>query len=210
MGISLLRETPPSDTTPPKSAPGFGIGRGQGDPTVVGFAIGQGRANFTGCGILQGSPLHSTIGSSYLVDKGDRGYEDSNAFHYPHVKLLDIYWTIQTLPSFAKYPDGFMEVQLLTQGKISEPLAFIIPDKEEESVLEGIQKGDIVSSGAVHSSTSIIAQPMNKGLQEDYGHGRERGWGIGAKQESVFDGHKEDFFFDQPGLGDNGGDHGFS
>jgi hypothetical protein len=52
--------------------------------------------------------------------------------HYPRVKLLDIYRTIQTLPSFAKYPDGFMEVQLLTQGKISEPLAFIIPDKEEE------------------------------------------------------------------------------
>jgi hypothetical protein len=125
-------EAPSSGTTPPKSAPGFGIGRARGDLTVVGFAIGRGRANFTGCGILQWPPLHSTIGSSYLVDKGDRGHEDSNAFHYPRVKLLDIYQTIQTLPSFAKYPDGFMEVQLLTQGKISEPLAFIIPDKEEE------------------------------------------------------------------------------
>jgi hypothetical protein len=45
-------EAPPSGTTPPKAAPGFGIGRGWGDPTVVGFAIGQGRANFTGRGIL--------------------------------------------------------------------------------------------------------------------------------------------------------------
>jgi hypothetical protein len=75
-------EAPPSGTTPHKSAPGFGIGRGRGDPTVVGFAIGWGRTNFTGRGILQGPPLHSTIGSSYLVDKGDRGHEVSNAFHY--------------------------------------------------------------------------------------------------------------------------------
>jgi PERQ amino acid-rich with GYF domain-containing protein len=121
-------------------APGFGIGRGRGDPTGLGFAIGRGRANFTGSGILQGPPLSSpTSGGggsaiSSLLDKrnGRGSREDSNAFHYPRTKLLDIYRKVGILPSFKKYPDGFIAVQLLTQDKVSEPLAFITPDMEEE------------------------------------------------------------------------------
>jgi hypothetical protein len=130
---------PPSGTTPPKMAPGFGIGRGRGDPTGLGFAIGRGRANFTGSGILQGPPLSSPISGSAsaissLLDKwnGRGSRDDSNAFHYPRTKLLDIYRKVGILPSFKKYPEGFIAVQLLTQEKVSEPLAFITPDMEEE------------------------------------------------------------------------------
>ncbi len=123
-------EGPPSGATPPKMAPGFGIGRGRGDPTGLGFAVGRGRANFTG--ILQGPPLSSPIGASSLLDKWNGGGDDNNAFQYPRAKLLDIYRKVGALSSFAKYPDGFIEVQLLTQSKVSEPLAFITPDMEEE------------------------------------------------------------------------------
>ncbi|CAK9211706.1 unnamed protein product [Sphagnum troendelagicum] len=159
-------EGPPSGATPPKMAPGFGIGRGRGDPTGLGFSVGRGRANFTG--ILQGPPLSSPIGASSLLDKWNGGGDDNNAFQYPRAKLLDIYRKVGALSSFAKYPDGFIEVQLLTQSKVSEPLAFITPDMEEEVVLEGIRRGEIVSSGAVHSAISKEGI-LNKGPREDYG-----------------------------------------
>ncbi len=123
-------EGPPLGATPPKMAPGFGIGRGRGDPTGLGFSVGRGRANFSG--ILQGPPLSSPIGASSLLDKWNGGGDDNNAFQYSRAKLLDIYRKVGALSSFAKYPDGFIEVQLLTQSKVSEPLAFITPDMEEE------------------------------------------------------------------------------
>ncbi|CAK9868976.1 unnamed protein product [Sphagnum jensenii] len=176
-------EGPPSGATPPKMAPGFGIGRGRGDPTGLGFSVGRGRANFTG--ILQGPPLSSPIGASSLLDKWNGGGDDNNAFQYPRAKLLDIYRKVGALSSFAKYPDGFIEVQLLTQSKVSEPLAFITPDMEEEVVLEGIRRGEIVSSGAVHSAISKEGI-LNKGPREDYGRGRGRGQGLDGRDEGLW------------------------
>ncbi|CAM6016332.1 unnamed protein product [Sphagnum balticum] len=178
-------EGPPSGATPPKMAPGFGIGRGRGDPTGLGFSVGRGRANFTGTGILQGPPLSSPIGASSLLDKWNGGGDDNNAFQYPRAKLLDIYRKVGALSSFVKYPDGFIEVQLLTQSKVSEPLAFITPDMEEEVVLEGIRRGEIVSSGAVHSAISKEGI-LNKGPREDYGRGRGRGQGLDGRDEGLW------------------------
>jgi hypothetical protein len=45
-------------------------------------------------------------------------------------------------------------------------------------VLEGIRRGEIVSSGAVHSTISKEGI-LNKGPREDYGRGRGRGQGLG-------------------------------
>lgn len=115
-------------TTPPKLAPGFGTGRGRGEPYGVGFTIGRGRGTAQGPGLLHG-PLSSPIGSIFLGDKWDLGKD--NPFRYPRVKLLDIHRKCGT-ESFIQYPDGFTEVAQLTQTDPFEPLAFLQPDVEEE------------------------------------------------------------------------------
>ncbi|KAL3676449.1 hypothetical protein R1sor_026397 [Riccia sorocarpa] len=204
-------EAPPS-AAPPKFAPGFGVGRGRGDGPNVGFAAGRGRANFSGSGLLHGPPAGSPIGAPPGADKWDSsqgkagGFQDS-AFRYPRGKLLDVYRKIGNSPAFSKFPDGFAEVPQLTQPEVLEPLAFFPPDMEEEVILEGIRKGEIVSSGAVHNSTGKEAT-VGRG-REDPVRGRGRGRGTVGKEDGLFDSHREDDFFDAPGFGDvRGGDGG--
>lgn len=131
-------ETPPPGVAPPKFAPGFGVGRGRGEGASVGFAAGRGRANFSaGSGLLHGPPSGGPIGAPSLADKWDGSQGKSSAlldnqFRYPRGKLLDVYRKIGSTASFANYPDGFMEVQQLSQPEPLEPLAFFAPDLEEE------------------------------------------------------------------------------
>ncbi|KAJ7298194.1 hypothetical protein O6H91_Y011500 [Diphasiastrum complanatum] len=72
-------------------------------------------------------------------------------FQYPRATLVDVYRKVSSASSFTKYPSGFIETHQLTQAEPLEPLALIIPDLEEEAVLDGIPKGDIVGSGAAHA-----------------------------------------------------------
>lgn len=74
-------------------------------------------------------------------------------FRYPRGKLLDVYRKVGSSSTFSKYLEGFTEVPQLAQPEVLEPLAFFPPDMEEEVVLEGIRKGEIVRSRAVHNST---------------------------------------------------------
>ncbi|CAM6091961.1 unnamed protein product [Calypogeia fissa] len=205
-------DPPPPGAAPPKFAPGFGVGRGRGEGASVGFAAGRGRANFSaGSGLLHGPPSGAPIGAP-LVDKWESGQGKSsslldNQFRYPRGKLLDVYRKIGNSASFANYPEGFMEVPQLSQTEPLEPLAFFAPDMEEEAVLEGIRKGEIVSSGAVHNAAP--KEPAVGRTREDPGRGRGRGRGIVGKDEHLFDSHREDDFFDAPGFGDlRGGDGG--
>ncbi|KAI5082783.1 hypothetical protein GOP47_0002526 [Adiantum capillus-veneris] len=171
---------PPLSSTPPKAAPGFGIGRGRGDTTSAGFAIGRGRAGI--------NPVHGTfssIGSPPGVERGDGG----SGFRYPRAKLLDIYRKCSVSFSDKKYPEGFIEVPQLTQADPFEPLAFFTPDMDEEAVLEGILKGDVLSSGAVHSNPK--EQTGNK-IRENNGWNRARGRGIGNKEEGPSETARED------------------
>lgn len=119
-------EMPPLSITPPKTAPGFGTGRGRGDSTPSGFSVGRGRANFPGSGPLHGS--FPSIGSPPSVDRGDAGA----GFRYPRAKLLDIYRKCSSSFSNRKLPEGFIEVPQLTQAEPFEPLAFFTPDMDEE------------------------------------------------------------------------------
>lgn len=128
-------EAPPLGTTPPKFAPGFGIGRGRGDGNSVGFAAGRGRANFNATGLLHGPPSSGT--GPVSVDKWDGTpikitTVQEGVYRYPRAKLLDIYRKAHVHPSFSKYPEGFIEVPHLVQAEPLEPLAFVAPDPEEE------------------------------------------------------------------------------
>eukprot|EP00250_Pteridium_aquilinum_P006220 c16183_g1_i2 orf=183-5522(-) len=176
-------EMPPLSSTPPKSAPGFGVGRGRGDGTSSGFAVGRGRANFSGSGLLHGT--FSSIGSPPGLDKGDA----SPGFRYPRAKLLDIYRKSNVSFSSRKYLEGFIEVPQLTESEPFEPLAFFTPDMDEEAVLEGILKGDVLSSGTVHSTPK---EQTNSKTRENGGWNRARGRSIGNKEEALSEATKED------------------
>ncbi|MCO5601431.1 hypothetical protein L7F22_055552 [Adiantum nelumboides] len=176
---------PPLSSTPPKPAPGFGIGRGRGDTSSTGFAVGRGRANLSGINPLHG--MFTSIGSPPGIERADGG----SGFRYPRAKLLDIYRKCSVSFLNKKYPEGFSEAPQLTQSDPFEPLAFFTPDMDEEAVLEGILKGDVLNSGAVHSTPK--EQTGNK-VRENNSWNRARGRSIGNKEEGLSDTAKEDSF----------------
>lgn len=176
-------EMPPLSITPPKTAPGFGTGRGRGDSTPSGFSVGRGRANFPGSGPLHGS--FPSIGSPPSVDRGDAGA----GFRYPRAKLLDIYRKCSSSFSNRKLPEGFIEVPQLTQAEPFEPLAFFTPDMDEEAILEGVLKGDVLSSGTVHSATK---EQTNSKTRENGGWNRARGRSNASKEEVISEATIED------------------
>ena len=112
-------------STSPKTAPGFGVGRGRGDSTAtIGFTIGRGRANFSG--IL--NAMTPSIGASTHLENANA----TQRFCYPRGKLLDIYRKSNVFASFTEFPTSFREVSDLTHADPLEPLAFFTPDMDEE------------------------------------------------------------------------------
>jgi hypothetical protein len=90
---------------------------------------------------------YSSLGAP--SERWDTNLGNSSSLKYYRAKLLDIYRKCgMKQHTFARLPDGFSEVPLLTQVEALEPLALYVPSQEEEAVLEGIDRGDIVSSGA--------------------------------------------------------------
>ncbi|XP_010531016.1 PREDICTED: uncharacterized protein LOC104807415 isoform X3 [Tarenaya hassleriana] len=129
-----------------RAAPGFGLDRGRTEGPNLGFTVGRGRSSAIGRG--------SSIGVSALfMNENIPGKPSPSAyiFQYPRGKLLDMYRRQKLDPSFERVPLDMEEVAPLTQVCLTEPLAFIAPDAEEEASLSDIWKGKIISS-EVHSS----------------------------------------------------------
>ncbi|KAH7365825.1 hypothetical protein KP509_18G048100 [Ceratopteris richardii] len=160
-----------------KHAPGFGTGKARGDSSMTGFIGGRGRGTATISGLHNGNAPMS-IGGSSFVDKQD---SISRPLRYSRAKLLDIYHESSSLPSFLKLPEELAEIQQLTSTAVTKPLALSAPTKEEEAVLEGIEKGEIVTGGMVSSSTSKELHNNRNFDDPSRGYGRGKGaveWSI--------------------------------
>ncbi|KAK1258176.1 hypothetical protein QJS04_geneDACA024513 [Acorus gramineus] len=137
-----------------RAAPGFGLERGRGEGSNVGFAPGRGRSSSSGTSYVSRPSSAGPIGAAPA---------DKNSFRYPRGKLLDIYRRSRIVPSFETIPVGFEELPPVTQLNSVEPLAFVIPDTEEEAVLEDIWKGKVTSDLKFGEN-----QAVNDAGKEDY------------------------------------------
>lgn len=127
-----------------REGPTFGHGRGRGESAPT-FSVGRGRANF-GAGSSSNYSGHPHS-SGFNSDRGDNGHEEPSPFSYNRMKLLDIY-RLTDIRSSNKILDGLKQVSSLTQEEPLEPLALCAPTPEESAIMKGIDKGEIVSSGA--------------------------------------------------------------
>ncbi|XP_076885647.1 uncharacterized protein LOC143535215 [Bidens hawaiensis] len=146
-----------------RAAPGFGSEKGRADGPTTGFTIGRGRP------IARPSSAGSIDNNDSVPGKPGI---TTGVFFYPRGKLLDIYRTQNLDPSFANMPDDIMQVSPITQVTAVEPLAFVAPDKDEESVLDDIWKGKVTSSEVNNSfpkvrSTESITDAGKDGNQTD-------------------------------------------
>ncbi|CAN5966364.1 unnamed protein product [Sphagnum jensenii] len=197
--------------TPPRSAPGFNNLRSRGDDSGLGFAVNRGRANSTGSGmVLHGSASACSIGAPPLIDNldPDEGQvgRNSSVFRYSRIKVLEVYRKLGSLPSVGSCPNGLSMVQQLMQDDALEPLAFSIPDVEEEALLEGIQNGDIVNSGAMHSVGPKEANP-NRDLCKNLNQRNHQGCGSHGQlgEEWSGDSGREDSTRRREGSGQSDG-----
>ncbi|XP_050363641.1 protein ESSENTIAL FOR POTEXVIRUS ACCUMULATION 1 isoform X2 [Argentina anserina] len=136
------RGEPSHNQTPPVNK--YVPGRGRGESTPPTFSVGRGRAT-PGGSFMSSIP---TISQSVLMsDKVEIEQGEPYPFRYSRTKLLDVYRTAD-MRSSRKLVDDFIDVTSLTLEEPLEPLALCAPNPEETALLKGIDKGDIVSSGA--------------------------------------------------------------
>ncbi|GFY86154.1 GYF domain-containing protein [Actinidia rufa] len=131
-------------STPSKQGSTFVYGRGRGENGPPTFLHSRGRV---GPG---GSSMNSTIHSQSfgtVSEKSEIEHVVPSPFSYSRTKLLDVY-RMTDMRSCQKMLDGVVPVPALTREEPSEPLAFSAPTPDELVILIGIDKGDIVSSGA--------------------------------------------------------------
>nr|KYP42632.1 hypothetical protein KK1_035962 [Cajanus cajan] len=114
-----------------RAAPGFGLEKGRTEGSSVRFSPGRGRAN------INGNLQISSLGAG--------------SYFYPRGKLLDIYRKQKVDPNFDSLPAEMEHTSPLTQLGSVEPLAFVAPAAEEETVLKEIWKGKITSSPGITS-----------------------------------------------------------
>ncbi|CAK9162003.1 unnamed protein product [Ilex paraguariensis] len=154
--------------TPNKQVPTFVHGRGRGENALPTFSFGRGRASFVGSSINSISTHLQSLGS--FSEKGESGHGGPSPLRYNRTKLLDVY-RITDMKSRGKVLDGIVQIPSLTQEEPLEPLAFCAPAPEELAILKGIDKGDIVSSGAPQItkdgsvgriSTDLVQSRQNK------------------------------------------------
>lgn len=127
-----------------KEGPIFGHGRGRGENTPT-YSVGRGRSNFVVGSVTNNPGLSQSMG--IISDRGDNGHGEPSPFTYSRTKLLDVY-RLTDIRSSNKILDGLLQVPSLTQEEPMEPLALCAPMPEESAILKGIDKGDVVSSGA--------------------------------------------------------------
>lgn len=125
---------------------------------------------------MNSSPtIPQSIGT--VLDKVESEHGEPSPLRYSRTKLLDVYRKVD-MRSYRKSVDGFIEASSLTVDEPLEPLALCVPNPEElvmhirslnnfvnisytfissfhlngflleQALLKGIDKGDIVSSGA--------------------------------------------------------------
>ncbi|PSS31349.1 PERQ amino acid-rich with GYF domain-containing protein [Actinidia chinensis var. chinensis] len=131
-------------STPSKQGSTFGYGRGRGENGPPTFLHSRGKV---GPG---GSSMNSTIHSQSfgtVSEKSEIEHAVPSPFSYSRTKLLDVY-RMTDMRSCQKMLDGFVPVPALTREEPSEPLAFSAPSPDESVILKGIDKGEVISSGA--------------------------------------------------------------
>ncbi|PKA55258.1 hypothetical protein AXF42_Ash003895 [Apostasia shenzhenica] len=125
-------------------APGFGPDKGRVDGSHVGFAFGRGRGSLLG-GLS--SPMVSSVGTLGARPQDDdenwhgKGVLSVNTFRYPRGKLLDLYRNHTT--DLDSLSGVVVAASPLTISDAVRPLAFVLPNMEEETILEDISKGKI-------------------------------------------------------------------
>ncbi|KAL6295724.1 hypothetical protein ACE6H2_003866 [Prunus campanulata] len=128
-----------------KHVPAHSSSWGRGENTPPTFSIGRGRASSSG-GFMNSSPtIPQSIGT--VLDKVESEHGEPSPLRYSRTMLLDVYRKAD-MRSYRKSVDGFIEASSLTVDEPLEPLALCVPNPEELALLKGIDKGDIVSSGA--------------------------------------------------------------
>ncbi|CAN7027896.1 unnamed protein product [Brassica oleracea var. botrytis] len=133
-----------SQSTPNKQGTAFSHSRGRGENTAI-FSAGRGRMSSGGSLFTSATNQSHPPGSA--SEKGESGTGEPYHLRYSRMKLLDVYRMADTV-CFEKFPDGFIEVPSLTCEQPSDPLAICAPSSEEVNILDGIEKGKILSSGA--------------------------------------------------------------
>ncbi|XP_052202363.1 protein ESSENTIAL FOR POTEXVIRUS ACCUMULATION 1 isoform X2 [Diospyros lotus] len=155
--------------TPSKPSSTFSYGRGRGENALPTFLHGRGRVVCGGSSV--NSAMHSqSFGTA--TEKNETGHGESSPLRYSRTKLLHLY-RMTDMKSCKKILDEVVPVPSLTQEELLEPLAFCAPAPDEVAILKGIDKGDIVSSGAPQvSKDGSIGRNSN-----DFGQARRAKFG---------------------------------
>lgn len=128
--------------TPNKQIPTYSHGRGREDGATATFSLGRGRALSGGTPMLKGSPHVQLVGAF-----SEKSESVLSPIRYSRIKMLDVY-RVTAMQSLRNFSDVIVQVPSLTQDEPLEPLALCVPSAEELAILKGIDKGDVLSSGA--------------------------------------------------------------
>uniref|UniRef100_M1A2E6 GYF domain-containing protein n=1 Tax=Solanum tuberosum TaxID=4113 RepID=M1A2E6_SOLTU len=128
--------------TPNKQVPTFSHGRGREDGATATFSLGRGRALSGGSPMIKGSPHVQSFGAF-----SEKAENVSSPIQYSRIKMLDVY-RVTDMQSCSNFSDVIVQFPSLTQDEPLEPLALCAPSPEELAILKGIDKGDVLSSGA--------------------------------------------------------------
>ncbi|MCD7452086.1 hypothetical protein HAX54_014926 [Datura stramonium] len=132
-----------------RAAPGFGVEKGRVEGSNVGFTIGRGRSSVAIVRPPSGSAICAAQFDSSVPGKPSIS---THTFCYPRGKILDMYRKQKLGQSLCSLPVNMEEVPPITQLSVTEPLAFVVPDSEEEAILNDIWKGKITGSGVLYNS----------------------------------------------------------
>lgn len=176
--------------TPNKQVPTFPHGRGREDGATSTFSVGRGRALSGGSPMIKGSPHVQSFGAF-----SEKAESVSSPLRYSRIKMLDVYRVTDMQSS--NFSDVIVQVPSLTQDEPLEPLALCAPSPEELAILKGIDKGDVLSSGAPQvtkdgtlgrNSTEYTQPRRNKlGSREDLSFDDSREESIDNAKVSVED-----------------------
>nr|XP_016489233.1 PREDICTED: uncharacterized protein LOC107809155 isoform X2 [Nicotiana tabacum] len=200
-------------STPNKQVPTFSHGRGREDGATTTFSLGRGRALSGVSPVNKGSPHLQSFGSF-----SEKAESVSSPLQYSRIKMLDVYRVID-MRSCSKFSDGIVQVPSLTQDEPLEPLALCAPSPEELGILKGIDKGDVLSSGAPQvtkdgtlgrNSTDYTQARRNKlGSREDLSLDDSREESIdNAKEDNILHRESESVNRDPSTPGHTPGLHG--
>ncbi|PON40482.1 GYF domain containing protein [Parasponia andersonii] len=130
--------------TPNKQVPPYSYNRGSGENSSHTFSLGRGRGSSVGTTMNNISSHSLSLGT--FTEKFESSHGEPQRLRYSRTKLLDVYRS-GDLRSFQRLMDG-VEAPSLTVDEPVEPLALCPLNPEEMVVIKGIDKGEVVSSGA--------------------------------------------------------------